>query len=464
MRSPSVPPHPPAPGRGLRALSALLGATVIGTLSNNILNVPLREITKEFHASVSAGVLVVSSFVLVLAAGMALAGWVGDRFGRSRTLTAALALMTVAQVAAALAPTLGFLVAVRAVQGLACSAIPPSVMGMLAEIYPVKYRSRMMGAWAAANGAGQAVGPPLGGLLAQLWGWRSIFWLLAPLTVLVLLAGRRLPEGRRHATRLHWQGAASLTIGATLVMTAVTVVPQRGVPVGLDVALGAAGVAFLALFVVVSREAEHPLIAPRLLVEARFLRSAIASFAQMFALMTVLVAVPLYITGTLGRATATTGVLVFTLPAAMAALAPVVGALSDRLGPRVVMRWGLAVLAASCLCLGGYTAASARSLPGLVALLAAVGLGVALVQTPSATGATRSPAGRTGTALGVFNMTRFGGSAFGAAWVAVIYPRDAMLLLFAGAAALLVAAVALSFLGPDPVAAAPAPSQETVSA
>ena len=464
MRTASAAPPGPRYARGWRALAALLGATVIGTLSNNILNVPLREITKDFHASVSAGVLVVSSFVLVLAAGMALAGWVGDRFGRSRTLTAALTLMTLAQVAAALAPSLGFLVAVRAVQGLACSAIPPSVMGMLAEIYPVKYRSRMMGAWAAANGAGQAVGPPLGGLLAQLWGWRSIFWALAPLTVLILVAGRRLPQGRRHATRLHWQGAASLTFGATLVMTAATLVPQRGVPVGIDVVLGAAGLAFLALFVLVSRVADHPLIAPRLLVEARFLRSAIASFAQMFALMTVLVAVPLYVTGTLGRATATTGILVFTLPAAMAVLAPVVGALSDRLGPRVVMRWGLVVVAASCLSLGVYTAAAARSLPGLCALLALVGLGVALVQTPSATGATRSPAGRTGTALGVFNMTRFGGSALGAAWVAVVYPRNEMLLLFAGAAALLIAAVALSFVGPDPVPIPTVPSHETVSA
>lgn len=431
-------------------LAALLGATVIGTLSNNILNVPLRDITTEFHASLSAGVLVVSSFVLVLAAGMALSGWVGDRFGRRRTLQIALGLMLVAQIAAAAAPSLAVLVALRAVQGLACSAIPPCVMGMLADIYPARYRSRMMGAWAAANGTGQAVGPPIGGLLAQVWGWRSIFWMLAPLTVIVMLAGRGLPRDAGRSRPLHWPGALSLTAGATLMMTAVTVVPQREVPRWVVVAGGVAGVACIVVFVLVSRRSERPMIKPRLLVEVRFMRSAVATFAQMVALLTVLIAVPLYVTGTLGRSTGTTGFLVFALPAAMALLAPAVGSLADRIGPRVVMRSGLAVLSIACVALGWFTDAGARSLAGLCALLVLVGIGVALVQTPSATGATRSPAGRTGTALGVFNMMRFGGGAFGAAWVAVVYPHGTLMVLFGGASLLLLVALAVSFAGSDP--------------
>lgn len=444
-------------------LPALLGATIVGTLSNNILNVPLRAITDSFHASVSAGVLVVSSFVLVLAAGMALTGWVGDRFGRNRTLTAALILMAVAQIAAALAPSLAVLVGVRAVQGLACSAIPPQVMGMLAEIYPARQRARMMGAWAAANGAGQAVGPPLGGLLTDLWGWRSIFWLLAPLTVLVVLATRGLPISRGRAAPLHWQGAVCLTIGATLVMTAVTAVPQREVPVRVDATLGVAGIVFLTLFVIVSRRVAQPLIEPRLIVEARFLRSAIATLTQMFALICVLVAIPLYLTGTLRRSTAVTGLLFFALPAAMTVLAPVVGVLSDRIGPRIVMRCGLAVMTLSCLGLGAFTQSGDGNLPVLGGLLLVVGAGVALVQTPAATGATRSPAGITGTALGLFNMMRFGGSAFGAAWVAVLYPRGSLMVLFGGAALLLVLAFVASMVGPTPGPIAASSSDAAVS-
>ena len=205
--APAVTDDEQVPRLGPFVLPALLGATVVGTLSNNIVNVPLRNITDSFGASVSAGVLVVSSFVLVLAAAMALTGWVGDRFGRRRILIAALILMAVAQLGAALAPSLGTLVAVRAVQGLACSAIPPSVMGLLAELYPVGRRSRMMGLWAAANGGAQAVGPPLGGLLADVWGWRSIFWMLTPITIAVLSFTRGLPRTpRKRTTPLHCPG------------------------------------------------------------------------------------------------------------------------------------------------------------------------------------------------------------------------------------------------------------------
>ncbi|SCL32665.1 Predicted arabinose efflux permease, MFS family [Micromonospora rhizosphaerae] len=449
---PAGPQAPPQRERaGLAVLLTLLGATLLGTVINNALNVPLRDITGDLGVSLSSGVLVVSSFVLVLAAGMALSGWVGDRFGRRRTIIASLALMAVAMVGAALAPSLPVLVAMRALQGMACAAYPPAVMGMLATIYGPSQRARTMSAWAAANGIGQAVGPPLGGLLADLAGWRAIFWCLAPVAVILLVATVLLvPNDRGRATALHWPGAVSLTLGAALLMTAATAVPQPVVPAWLIVTLTVAGVGLLAVFVTSSANAAAPIIRPRLIVESRFLRSTVAASAQMFCLAATLVAVPLYVTGTLGRTTAVTGLLVLALPAAMALLAPVVGLLSERGRPRWILRTGLVLLAAAELLLGLYAGTAARSTALLVALLLTVGVGVALVQTPSAAGATRSPAGRSGAALGLFNMMRFGGSALGAAWVAVVYPYGNLLLLFAGCATVALVGLVVSFVGPDP--------------
>lgn len=449
---------------GLGVLLTLLGATLLGTVINNVLNVPLRDITADLGVSLSSGVLVVSSFVLVLAAGMALSGWVGDRFGRRRTVIASLALMAGAMVGAALAPSLPVLVAMRALQGMACAAYPPAVMGLLATIYGPSKRARTMSAWAAANGIGQAIGPPLGGLLADIAGWRAIFWCLAPVAVILLVATVLVvPDDRGHATPLHWPGAVSLTLGAALLMTAATAVPQHVVPPWLTVTLAVAGVGLIVVFVITSATTAAPIIRPRLIVESRFLRSAVAAAAQMFCLATTLVAVPLYVTGTLGRTTAVTGLLVLALPAAMAVLAPVVGLLSERTRPRWILRTGLVVLGAAELLLGLYAGAAGRSVVPLVALLVSVGIGVALVQTPSAAGATRSPAGRSGAALGLFNMMRFGGSALGAAWVAVVYPHGNLLLLFAGCTTIAVIGLVVSFIGPDPSpheadAASPAPT------
>jgi MFS family permease len=433
-------------------LLTVLAATFLGTLINNIVNVPLRSITLDFHAHLSAGVLVVSAYVIMLATGMAFSGWVSDRIGRRRTLMGALALMAVAIVGAALAPSLPVLVGLRALQGLACAAIPPAVMGVLSHAFGPDQRARTMGAWAAANGVGQALGPPLGGFIASAWGWRGIFWLLAPITIAALAAtARLLPDDRGQRVALHWPGALSLTLGAALLMTAATAVPQRAIPAWADVVLAAGGVICVAGFARVSLRAERPLIQPQLIIETRFLRSAVAAFAQMFALATVIVAVPLYVTGTLGRSTATTGALVFALPVTMVLGAPVVGAVSDRIGARPVLRAGLIALTFAVLALGFYSDRGGHSLAVLSVLLIAIGAGVALVQTPSATGATRSPAGRSGAVLGLFNMLRFGASAFGTAWVAIVYPHGALLVLFGGSAVLLAIGLIVSFAGPDPV-------------
>lgn len=437
-------------GRRRLVLPTLLAVTFLGTFVNYIVNVPVRTIASDFHAPVQAGVLVVSAYVITLAAALPLSGWAGDRIGRRRVLVAALTLMTVAQVAAALAPSLPVLVALRAVQGLACAAIPAAVMGLLARATPTDRRGRALSAWAAANGIGQAVGPPFGGVVADVWGWRGIFWLLVPLTIAVLAASVAcLPNDRGQPAAIHWPGAITITLAAALVMVAANAVPQRFLAGWASGGLAGAGVLCAMAYCVLSSRTAQPLIKPRLIVEPRFLRSVVAAAAQMFALATVVIAVPLYLTG-LGRSTAVTGALVFALPATMAIGAPAVGALSDRSRPRMVLRTGLCVLIAAMVLLGWFTGRAGQSLPVLALLLVAVGVGVALVQTPSATGATKSPAGQSGAALGLFNMARFGSSALGAAWVAVMYPRGALLALFAGAACALAAALAVSFAGPDP--------------
>jgi MFS family permease len=444
-------------------LWTLLGATVLGTVSNNILNVPLREITGDFGVSVSAGVLVVSSFVLTLAAGLALSGWIGDRYGRSRTLVAALILMSAAMVGAAVAPTLAVLVACRAVQGLACAAIPPAVMGLLSGTFPAERRAHAMGAWAAANGVGQAIGPPVGGLVAGTLGWRAIFWLLAPIALATAgLAMRALPDDPRSVVSLHWPGAASLTGGAALVMASATTAPQDAVPHWLTVVFAVVGLSLLGVFARVCSTALHPFVPLHVVLESRFMRSVVAAFSQMLSLTVVLIAIPLYMTGSLHRSTSVTGVSVFALPATMALLATPVAALCHHWRPRIVLRVGLLTLGVFDVAFGAVMAADTTSLAVVVGLLVLTGIGVALVQTPSATGATQSPAGRLGPALGLFNMTRFAGSAIGAAWVAVVYPHGMPLLLFSGAAAVVVLGFAASFAGPDPVPAASA--SEVVSA
>jgi EmrB/QacA subfamily drug resistance transporter len=428
-------------------LVALLGATVLGTISNNIVNVPLRQITEDFAAPVTQGVLVASASVLVLAIAMPLTGWISDRLGRRRTLLLALTVLLVGTAGAAIAPSLPFLVACRALQGLGCAAVPVAVMGTLARTWPAAQRSRVMGTWGAANGVGQAIGPPIGGLVADAFGWRAIFAALAPLTVAVLVVTwRAMPRDPAVRTRIDGVGAGSLTVGVALVMTAVTAAPQPGVPGWLTVVGVVLGLGALVVFVLTGLRRSEPFIDPRLLVEMRWLRSATGVFVQQSSLAAVLVAVPLYLTGVVGVSASMTGLLVFALPLVWAVLAPLVGLLADRVGPRPVLRTGLGLLVAVDAGLALALGAGVEELLPLAALLVAAGAGIALVQTPALTGATRSPAGQRGAGLGLFNMMRFVGAALGTAAVAAAWP-DGLAWLFGGTAAVAALGLVLSFLG-----------------
>jgi len=447
-RPAEVPPHPTSARRGW-LLAALLGATFLGTVSNNVVNVPLRQITTDLGVPVSQGVLVASATVVVLAVMMPLTGWVSDRLGRRRTLVGAVVVLLVGTVAAALAPSLPVLVAARAVQGLGCAAVPTAVMGTLASCWPPHLRNRVMGAWGAANGIGQAVGPPVGGLVAGALGWRAVFGVLVPLTVGVLvLTVLVVPEARARSSRLDGLGAGALTAGTALVIAAATAAPQPGVAMWLPATGAALGVVVLTVFVVTGLRRRDPFIDPRQLVEIRWLRSAVGVFVQQSSLAAVLVAVPLHLTGERELSSAATGLVVFALPLVWAISAPLVGLLADRVGPRPVLRLGLVGLLLADVALAVVVGLDVGPLAGVVGVLVGTGLAVALVQTPALTGATRSPAGQRGAGLGLFNMMRFVGAALGTAAVAAAYP-DHLALLFLGCGLVALAGVGLSFAGRD---------------
>jgi MFS family permease len=432
------------------AAAALLLVTITGTMSNNIINVPLRRIAEDFDQPVAYAVLSISAFTLMLAISLPLTGWLGDRYGRKRVLVAALALMCVAQIAAALAPSLAFLIVTRALQGLGCSAIPPLVMGILMTVYP-QSRGRLMGAWAAANGVGQAIGPPIGGVLADHFGWRSVFVLVAALSLIALLVIQStVPRLEPREVSFHVAGAVLLTSGAGLVLLGATLLSQASVPIWLDAAFALGGLTLLGAFVAVSHGNPRALIPLRLIAEVRFVRSSLSAFAQMFLLGTSLVAIPLVLTGPMELSYSKAGILFFVLPVVMAVTAPMVGRMAEEGSPRTVLRVGLGLMVGSA----GLTAAvvgdpTPSTIPVVVSLLL-VGGAMAMVQTPAATGATRSPAGAHGAALGLFNLNRFAGMTAGAAWVGLLTPFQAYAWMFVGAAVMACAALLISFLGVSP--------------
>jgi len=250
-------------------------------------------------------------------------------------------------------------------------------------------------------------------------------------------------------------GATSLTLGSGLLILGVALVPQQGLSAVVVISVTVA-VAILLFFVWHCLRVPEPFVDVRLVAEARFVRSTLGAFAFMFSLGATLLAVPLYLVGS-GRTGSLAGVVLLAIPASMVVLGPLVGRYLDRVGARRVLRTGLALLilgqALLCAAVGTHLVDKSWGLAGFVGVLVLIGIGTAFVQTPAATGATRSPAGAQGTGLGLFNLVRFGGSAMGAAWVAIALGLGTTIgFMLAFAMVSVVAALGLlgSFVGPDP--------------
>jgi MFS family permease len=432
-------------------LAALLAGTLVGTVSNNVVNIPLAAILDDFDAPLGTGVFVVVGFLLAFAATVPLAGWFGDRFGRRRAYAAALLATAVCAVGSATAPSLPLLIAWRTLGGVAAAAFAPAVMGLIAWMFSGHRRGHAVGAWASVNGIGQAVGPTMGGLVADAWGWRWVFVPLVP----VALAGfvgtmRHVPRYRGMKMPFDLAGAVALTAGSALLMLGLALISQPDVATWVAITTVGAGTVALAWFTWhCTRGVKDPFVDMRLVTESRFARSCLAAFAQMFCLGAALLAIPLYLVGK-SFSVSVAGMLLFAVPATMALLGPLVGRWLDRLRPRRVLRTGLVVLLVSQVAVAAAVARDQLPLAALVALLIVTGIGIALVQTPAATGATRSPAGDQGTGLGLYNLIRFGGSAVGAAWVAVALDFSTYPAVFAASAVVVALGLAGSFVGPDP--------------
>jgi MFS family permease len=435
-------------GAAWYVIAPLLLGTFMGTVNNNIVTVPLNAIARDLGVGVGEGALVVIGFSITAAALMPLAGWAGDRIGRRRVFCLSVVGVGVGALGAAFAPNLATLVLFRVVQGATSAAILPAVLGIITGLIGVERRGRAVGLWAGANGLGQAVGPPAGGLIAGFAGWRWIFAPTVAIAVIALLTTLRfVPSDRARRVGLEWRGAAALTAGAALLLVAAAGVPISGVgsaPVLVSFGLGAV---LLVLFWRAIHRAAVPFVPPSLLVERAYLRSSLAVATQMFCLGSMLLGIPLYLTRVAGVGVGKAGLLLLALPALMTLLAPLAGISTERWGGRVTLRTGLAVLVATQLALALVLASPTATGAVLVIALGVAGIGVALVQTSAATGATRSAAGRVGAGLGLYNLLRFTGSALGAAWVAGVVSGDGPFpLIFAGASVVALLGLAAAFL------------------
>jgi len=387
------------------------------SMDSTIVNVALPSIRADLHTGVSGQQWTLDAYTLVLASFLMLAGSSADRLGRRRTFQTGLALFTAGSVLCSLAPSIGWLIAFRAVQGLGGTMMNPVAMSIITNTFTdPRERSRAIGVWGAVVGISMAAGPLLGGLLTGAVGWRSIFWINAPIGLIaIVLAAVYVPESRsEHARRVDPVGQGLVIVALASLIFALIEAPRLGWGSPLTLAMVAAALLAVVGLLWYEPRRQEPLIDLKFFRSVPFSLAALGAVLAFLAFGSFLFLGSLYLQSGRGFSAFQTGLTLLPTAAAMALLSPVSGLLVSRSGTRLPLVLAGAGMLASALLLTGLSV----STPIWQLLLAYVlfGAGFGMVNAPiTNTAVSGMPRSQAGSAAAIASTSRQIGVSLGVA-------------------------------------------------
>ncbi len=319
-------------------------ALFMTTLDNLVVTTALPVIRKDLDASLSGLEWTVNAYTLTFAVLLITGAALGDRFGRRRLFTIGLAIFTLASAAAALAPSIEMLIAARALQGLGGAIVTPLTLTILSAAVPAEKRGLVLGAWGGISGLAVAMGPLVGGAVVEGISWQWIFWLNVPIGLaLIPLAALRLRESRGPNDALDLRGVALASAGLFGIVWGLV----RGNSVGwgsTEIVLALlAGSVVLGLFVLWELRAREPMLPLRFFRNRTFTAANGASFLMFFGMFGSIFLLAQFFQTVQGYSPLQAGLRVLPWTAMPIFVAPIAGALSDRIGGRPLMATGLAM-------------------------------------------------------------------------------------------------------------------------
>ncbi|MGE8547188.1 MAG: MFS transporter [Alcaligenes sp.] len=412
-------------------LTTLCLAVLAAQIDTAVVNLAMRPIGLDLEADMRALQWVLDSYNLAYAALLLTGGLLADLYGRRRTFIAGSAILSVATLMCAAAPSAEILIAARALSGLGAALLVPASLAIIrvAWLEPAE-RSRVLGIWAACNGLAMALGPTLGGMLIEYAGWRSIFLVVAPIGATAgALAWSCIPESSDPGKR-HFDGAAQLSGAAALGMLAFAAIECRDAPYRALAAL-LAGATALAMFIRIEARQGSSAMVPLAIFRSRPFRGAMAATAGMtFGMYGALFLLPLawQDAGRFGPLGA--GIALMPTALTFVASSPWSGSLAVRHGTRPLAAGGLMLAGAGLLLISAGTRSPSILLQETG--LALTGLGMGLATGPLMGAAvSAAPAERSGTASALINVARMMGASLGVAFLGALfamssYPADGL--------------------------------------
>ena len=400
---PDTPPAGPAAGASIAALQArfgpryrwlLLVAVMVGTMasimSSTIINVAIPGMSAHFALGQARAQWATSGFMAAMTVAMLTTPWLLGRYGYRRTYAGCMLVLLAGGIVGGLATSFGLVLAARVAEGLAAGAVQPIAAIVIMRAFAPHEQGRASGLFGMGVVLAPAVGPSVGGLLVDLFGWRSIFFMVVPLCLLSLwMAYRYVPDAApggaaadRHGPMIDWRGLGLATAGTLCLLNGMVALHGRGSDLLHAGLLLGAALAALALFLLWQRRmlatGREPLINLALFGQRPFAMGSVVAFIYGTALFGSTYLLPVYMQLGLNLSASHAGTVLLPAGLVLALTIAGVGRLADKQPTWLLVSIGLGLLAASFALMLTVGLASSLWLLALWATLGRIGLGFIL--------------------------------------------------------------------------------------
>ncbi len=404
-------------------LAAMCFALFMVMLDNTVVNVALPSIQDDLGASLSSLEWTVNAYTLSFAVLLITGGRLGDLFGRRRMFLFGVVVFAVSSAAIGLAPTQEWLVAGRAIQGIGAAFMMPGTLSIISDAFPPQERGKAIGTWAGVSALALALGPVVGGALAEHVSWRAIFFLNLPVAVgavLVTLFAARESYDRTVEKTVDIPGIAALSLGLSTLVLALVEGNKWGWGSPEVIGLLISAAVGMTAFVLIEKHSRAPMVQFEFFRSKSFLGANLVAFVVSFAMLAMFFFMALYMQNILEYSPLEAGVRFLPSTLMIVIVAPIAGRLADRIGPRYPIAAGLALASVALFMQSNVDATSGYG--ELLVPFTIMGIGMALTMSPMSTAAMNAvDTSKAGVASGVLSMSRMVGGTFGVAAIGALF-------------------------------------------
>lgn len=416
-------------GRRRLILGAVSIGTFMGPLDTSIVNIALPSISKFYNTPLSRVEWVVMSYLLVISSLLLTYGRLGDMFGHKKIYISGFVVFTLGSLFCGMAPTIVILVVFRAFQAVGAGMLMSMGPAIVTDITPSSMRGKALGITAVAVSVALTTGPIIGGLLISSFGWQSIFLVNIPVGIIGTIFGYKvIPVSEIKEKQIFdIKGLVLIFFTLITILFSLNYAEKLGWHNPVIIGFLFTGIVLFTVFIIVENRTEYPAVDLSLFRNRLFSMSNISSLLNFFAQFSVILIMPFYLQQLRGFTPSKAGLMLIPMPVTTMIIAPLSGALSDKIDSRYISSAGMGISALGILQLSNLNINT--STPAIALALITFGLGVGMFQTPNNSAIMGSvPGNRRGIASGLLATMRNVGMVLGIATSGAIFNEHLKLL------------------------------------